>query len=93
MSRRTIAVFIFLLLALGFVSPGIDLAVAKQVDTPGMTADQAKRLKERAERVQQRRKARISQQDREAAAERAKAARGGAAQKAAPERGGKEVAK
>ena len=94
MSKRTVAVVFFSWLALGFVTPAVDFASAGQVESPGGASVQAERLRERAERVQQRRKARVSQAKRQAVANRVKAEQlKGSSQKTVHERGRKEVAK
>ena len=92
MSRFSMVLLILALLAAGGTTSGIDLAFAKSVGTPGLTSEQAKILKERVNRVQQRRKARITHMQRKAAAERvSKASAIPLDRQAAPVPGGKEV--
>ena len=74
MKRLALFFFICLPMAIGVLARGDGQVLAQ----PGPTVDKAavvkaNPMKERAERVQQRRKARIFQADRQAAADRAKA--------------------
>lgn len=91
MKRLILLLSICLPTAVGFLPWGDGQALAQ----PGPTVDKAAgvktdAMKERAERVQQRRKARVSQADRQAAADRAKAKAARTA--TAPEKAGKGVA-
>lgn len=95
MCRRRFLIIISLLLAIAVIpwGDGQVRAQSNAVEKSDRSAAM-ERLKERAERVQAKRKARISHNDRQAAAERAKAAREkGAAGKTAPAQDGKGVAK
>ncbi len=91
MKKLIVFSFICLPMAIGVLSWEGGLALAQPAPTVEKNTDLRKdAMQERAERVQQRRKARISHADRQAAADRAKAKATGA--KTAPQKPGKGVA-